>query len=485
MTMNNMPEISKSLVKPSVSDTPGNQPLEKNSQKNLLDHFKQVRSASVDFCSTLSAEDLLLQGAAFASPAKWHIAHTSWFFETFLLQPFASGYQCFDKNFAVMFNSYYNAIGEQHPRHQRGLLSRPAIDKIYQYRQFIDTAMINLLQKTQHKDYQEILQRTLLGLNHEQQHQELFFTDIKYNLSLNPLLPAYRDKSNLTTSKASATITENTELSFIDFAGGLIDIGITLGKSTGIDNNEPPIESFFFDNESPQHKSYIAPFKLSQRLVNNREFQAFIDDGGYQRPELWLADGWACVQENHWEKPIYWLDNDDEFSLSGAQPRVDNAPVCHISAYEADAYARWANARLPSEFEWEFAASHYLNQQQNQNAASINAVEINNAFAKSNLLEQSHLHPQAPPALETDTQKMQQLFGDCWEWTSSAYSPYPGFKAADNAIGEYNGKFMCNQLVLRGGSCVTAQSHIRASYRNFFYPPDRWQFSGIRLAKSV
>lgn len=481
MTMNNMPEISKSLVKPSVSDKHVNQLTEKNSQSNLLNHFKQVRSASVDFCSTLSAEDLLLQGAPFASPAKWHIAHTSWFFETFLLQPFANSYQCFDKNFAVLFNSYYNAIGEQHPRHQRGLLSRPAIEQIYQYRQFIDTAMINLLQQSTHKDYQEILQRTLLGLNHEQQHQELFFTDIKYNLSLNPLLAAYRDKSHLTASKPTTTSTENTELRFIEFAGGLIDIGVNsaLAKNADVDINEPAIESFFFDNESPQHKSYIAPFKLSQRLINNSEFQAFIDDDGYQRPELWLADGWACAQENQWNKPIYWLDNGDEFSLNGVQPRIANAPVCHISAYEADAYARWASARLPSEFEWEFAACQYLNQQQNQSVASINVL------AKNNLLEQNHLHPQAPSALETDTHTMQQLFGDCWEWTSSAYSPYPGFKAADNAIGEYNGKFMCNQLVLRGGSCVTAQSHIRASYRNFFYPPDRWQFSGIRLALSV
>ena len=424
--------------------------------EKLLAQFKMVRKDSLAYCEPLSAEDLNLQAAAFASPGKWHIAHTSWFFETFLLQTFASNYQCFDPDFAVLFNSYYNGIGEQHPRHQRNLLSRPSIQRVYEYRHYIDEHMHALLANTRHKDYSEICQRTVLGIHHEQQHQELFFTDIKYNLSQNPLNPSYSKLQAVTLNPAK---TETTALNFSEYSGGLIEIGLQASPNS----TQSVAQDFFFDNETPRHKFFLAPYRLGNRLVNNAEYQAFIDDQGYQRPELWLADGWACVQENQWSQPIYWQADNQEFTLHGLRARDPHAPASHISAYEADAYARWAGARLPTEFEWEHAA--------------------NKTDPLGNLLDLRQLHPR--PCEHGDISKPQQLYGDCWEWTSSSYSPYPGFKAADNAIGEYNGKFMCNQLVLRGGSCVTPQGHVRATYRNFFYPPDRWQFSGIRLAQST
>lgn len=425
----------------------------------LTEHFKRVREASLAYCEPLSAEDLNLQAAAFASPGKWHIAHTSWFFETFLLQAFVTDYRCFDVDFAVLFNSYYNGIGEQHPRDRRSLLSRPTLQQVYDYRHYIDNQMEILLSDTDHKDFREICQRTVLGIHHEQQHQELFFTDIKYNFSQNPTHPSYQKPApiNPLNQIAAPASRKNAPLDFIDFSGGLIEIGVNEKTS---DNS---IKDFAFDNESPKHSVFLAPFRLSNRLVSNAEYQAFIDDKGYQRPELWLADGWACVQANQWTQAIYWRADNKEFTLHGLREREANAPVCHISAYEADAYARWAKARLPTETEWEHAANSYA--------------------TDGNFIQQNHLHPTAPTTENSNT--LAQLFGDCWEWTSSAYSPYPGFTAADNAIGEYNGKFMCNQLVLRGGSCVTPQSHIRSSYRNFFYPSDRWQFSGIRLAQSL
>lgn len=418
---------------------------------NLFNQFLSVRALSVDHCAPLSAEDLNLQAAAFASPGKWHLAHTSWFFETFLLLPFLPNYECFDKSFAVLFNSYYNGIGEQHARHQRHLLSRPTRELVYRYREYVNEHMrqlfCNIEQHPETKD--DILRRTRLGIHHEQQHQELFFTDLKYNFSVNPLAPAYSQAPEGLTTEFS-----NQPLDFIEYNGGLIDIGV---------DSETTDSEFAFDNESPRHKQYLEPFELANRLISNAEYQTFIDDGGYQRPELWLSDGWSCVQENVWQQPLYWREGSMEFTLGGLRARDPAAPVSHISAYEADAYARWAGARLPTEAEWEHAASQHA--------------------VQGNMLESGKLHPlRANQA--SDGISLQQLFGDCWEWTSSSYAPYPGFKAEASAIGEYNGKFMCNQLVLRGGSCVTAQSHIRASYRNFFYPPDRWQFSGLRLAKN-
>lgn len=415
-------------------------------------HFCKVRRQSETFCKPLAIEDYGLQAVAETSPAKWHLAHTSWFFETFLLQPFATNYQVFNAQFAYLFNSYYNGIGSQYPRSKRGLLSRPVVEEVYRYRQHVDQAMLALL-NCPHPAEAEIHKRVQLGIHHEQQHQELFFTDLKYNLFQNPLYPAYCTSSNAPHQNSCAT---ESELEFIPFNGGLVTVGCEHENA------------FHFDNETPQHSVYLQPFTLANRLISNSDFLQFIEDDGYQRPELWLSDGWSCVQEQQWQHPLYWLKRDGqwlEFTLSGLRPLQAQQPVSHVSAYEADAYARWANARLPTEFEWEHAA---------RQTEALAKIDSSNDFVAS-----QHFHPQG----NKTSAGLQQMFGQCWQWTSSAYSPYPGFKPAAGAIGEYNGKFMCNQLVLRGASCITDEQHARLSYRNFFYPADRWQFSAIRLAK--
>lgn len=396
---------------------------------DLAEDFSLTRRASMDFCAPLQLEDYGLQAAAFASPPKWHLAHTSWFFETFLLKPYLPAYASPNPQYEVLFNSYYNGIGEQHPRDRRGLLSRPTLEEVLAYREHVNRAMLALLGDGDHPDYPAIRERTRLGIEHERQHQELFFTDITYSLAANPLFPAYDPEGALPAVRASEPATS----AWREFPGGLVEIG-HFG------------DGFCFDNELPRHKVYLEPYALAQRLVSNADYQRFIDDGGYERPDLWLADGWATVQAEGWRAPLYWVDRDGqalEFCLQGLQPRRDDSPVCHVSGYEADAYARWAGARLPTEPEWEHAA--------------------------------------APTAAHDEG--LEQLYGARWQWTQSAYSPYPGFRPAANAIGEYNGKFMSNQWVLRGSSFVSAESQSRATYRNFFYPQDRWQFSGIRLAR--
>ena len=414
----------------------------------LIDQFKLVRLASVDACEPLLIEDYGLQAAEYASPPKWHLAHTSWFFETFLLKPFQNNYVTFNPEYEVLFNSYYNSIGDQFPRPKRGLLSRPSVADILAYRQHIDEAMEGLITQN-HPDKSIISQRCLLGIQHEKQHQELFFTDLKYSFSVNPLYPQYQpEKSDTATTQPSSA--ESREIVWQTYTGGLIEIGA-----------DSQTESFTFDNESPAHKVWLEPFTLADRLVTNEEFQLFIDNGGYNNPRYWLADGWAEVQNQQWQHPLYWREIQGrpfEFTLNGLRERVPNQPVCHISGYEADAYACWADARLPTEAEWEFAAR--------QQRCSSADKTVN-------------LHPDAAAGNE----RLLQLYDSCWQWTGSAYRPYPGFKPSRDAIGEYNGKFMCNQWVLRGGSCVSSGDHTRASYRNFFYPGDRWQFSGIRLAK--
>lgn len=412
------------------------------STEDLAAEFFATRAQSVAIAAPLEVEDYGLQAAAFASPPKWHLAHTTWFFETFLLKPFAPDYQPAEALYEVLFNSYYNGIGEQHPRGRRGLLSRPTLAEVQAYRDRVDTAMRSLLESPPAAQRAAILARTRLGIEHERQHQELFFTDIKYSLAANPLYPAYQPELSLAASKL-------VPLGWTAFEGGLIDIG-----SAG--------EGFCFDNEQPRHRVYLQPFEIADRLVSNSEYQAFIDDGGYRRPELWLADGWAVVQAQQWQAPLHWLERDGErleFTLGGLRPRAGSLPVCHVSGYEADAYARWAGARLPREAEWEHAAG-------------------NRQGEAGSGMDSGTLHPQTAVA-----GSLQQLYGACWQWTQSAYSPYPGFAPAQGAIGEYNGKFMSNQWVLRGGSCVTKSSQARPSYRNFFYPQDRWQFSGIRLAR--
>ncbi len=415
---------------------------ERPSREDLVAAFRLTRDRSVADCASLEPEDYALQAAVFASPPKWHLAHTSWFFETFLLKPFLADYQAIDDRYEVLFNSYYNGVGEQHPREQRGLLSRPSLSEVLAYRRHVDEAMLGLLEES-HDEAEVIHQRTVLGIEHERQHQELMYTDIKYSLAANPLLPAFDAEG------WGRAATPARKQLWDAFEGGLVEQGFA---GTG----------FCFDNELPRHPVFLQPFELADRLVTNEEYQAFVDDGGYERPELWLADGWAFLQENDCRAPLHWLERDGEaleFTLAGVQQREDARPVCHVSGYEADAFARWSNARLPTEGEWEFAVKQLGECAQGRDT-------------------QTGLHPVASRAADD-----RQYFGACWQWTQSAYSPYPGFRPAAGAIGEYNGKFMSNQWVLRGGSCVTWSSQARPTYRNFFYPQDRWQFSGIRLAR--
>ena len=402
----------------------------------LLDRYQQVRQVSEKICQPLAIEDYTIQSMPDVSPPKWHLAHTTWFFETFLLVPYLPGYTVFHPQFGYLFNSYYEAVGARHPRHQRGLLSRPTVAEVYRYRAHVDRAMMELLCLVQHPDLADLL---ILGLHHEQQHQELLLTDIKHILALNPLHPIYRDDLQ------PPTFTDST-FQWLKYSGGLYSIG-------------HQSDEFAFDNESPRHQTYLQDYKLGNRLVTNGEYLEFIQTGGYQEAKYWLAEGWATVQAHQWRFPLYWelIDNDWYVMTLGGLQRVDERkPVCHVSFYEADAYATWKGKRLPTEAEWEIA--------------TIDLPQT------GNFLDSDYLDPTPANNLH------HQFFGDVWEWTQSAYLPYPGFQIADGAIGEYNGKFMCNQMVLRGGSCVTSANHIRPTYRNFFPPSTRWQFSGIRLA---
>jgi ergothioneine biosynthesis protein EgtB len=421
------------------------------SRSSLHARYRDIRQRSEQYCAPLNIEDYGLQAVAETSPAKWHLAHTSWFFETFLLKPYVADYTPFHPRFEYLFNSYYNGIGEQFPRAQRGLLSRPTVEEVYVYRHAVDDAMAQLFGK---QVSEEIATRVELGLQHEMQHQELFFTDLKYNLAQSPLHPVY-----LALETSWQTAAEPSAIRWHDIEGGIRLVGSA--KMDAIPNND-----FCFDNETPQHRVLVEPFSLADRPLNNGEVLAFVEDGGYRNAALWLADGWAKVRDDNWQHPLYWQLIDDrwyEFTLHGLQPLDLSRPACHLSAYEADALARWYGARLPTEFEWEVAA---------------NDLEKTNAqmnILAGQFVDHGHYHPKA--------EHQQSLYGGIWQWTSSAYSPYRGYQAAAGAIGEYNGKFMCNQLVLRGGSCVSDRRQLRASYRNFFYPADRWQFSGVRIAK--
>jgi len=404
----------------------------------LEQRFSAVRDDSERFCQPLHSEDYGLQAMPDTSPPKWHLAHTSWFFETFVLRPYQAGYEVFDPAYEVLFNSYYNGIGDQHPRPERGLLSRPSLESVLSYRQHVNEAVLALL-KADHPEGTTIRTLVELGTHHEQQHQELFFTDIKYSLSRNPLAPAYLEQTLEMAAPAPVQ-------GWLEHDGGQFDIGF---RGDG----------FCFDNELPAHEVLLRPFALADRLVTNGEYLEFMAAGGYQRPEFWLSDGWSAVCEQGWEAPLYWREVDgewQEYTLYGMQALDPARPVSHVSGYEADAYARWAGCRLPSEFEWEILAREQPLQGQ--------------------FVDSGYLHPAAAEGGD------HQLHGGLWEWTASPYTPYPGYAPAAGAVGEYNGKFMANQWVLRGGSCVTSRSQLRPSYRNFFYPPDRWQFTGIRLA---
>jgi ergothioneine biosynthesis protein EgtB len=409
----------------------------------VLAQYRSVRRETEQLCEPLAIEDYGIQAMPDVSPPKWHLAHTTWFFEAFLLVPFLPGYQVFHPRFAYLFNSYYQTVGSFFPRPQRGLLSRPTVEEVCRYRVHVDSAMAELVAIAEAPQRDRIISRTVLGLHHEQQHQELLLTDIKYNFAFNPLRPVYRPAPGQA-GKAPVP------LQWLAYDGGLREIGFS-----GTD--------FAYDNEMPRHKVYLEDFQLASRLVTNGEFLAFIEDGGYRRADLWLSDGWAAVQQRNWQAPLYWENIDGQWwimTLAGLRRLDRNEPVCHVSFYEADAYARWCGKRLPTEAEWEVAAQ--------------------DREVHGNLRETGKLHPVAAESGAGNGPV--QLFGDVWEWTQSPYRPYPGFQPLNGSLGEYNGKFMCNQLVLRGGSCVTPQSHIAATYRNFFYPADRWQFMGIRLA---
>lgn len=414
----------------------------------LADRYAACRQQTEALTASLSAEDQMVQSCPDASPAKWHQAHTSWFFETFILSPHLPGYRPYDSGFRDLFNSYYNAVGAQPDKSLRSTFSRPSLDEVRKYRRHVDEHVRQLLQ---HGGSSEVvLELVELGINHEQQHQELLVTDIKHAFWSNPLRPAYRTEAAAVAS-ASALPSQKAQ----NYPEGIREIGADAG-------------SFQFDSESPRHKVFVPAFRLGWRPATCGEYLAFIEDRGYQRPELWLSDGWRAVQTHRWSAPLYWQKNENEwsqFTCSGMRKVEESEPVCHVSYFEADAFARWAGARLPTEFEWEVAAAQLP--------------------VEGNLLESGKFHPQTAPAAKADSIVPLQIFGDVWEWTASAYLPYPGFKPASGALGEYNGKFMSGQMVLRGGSCVTPNSHIRATYRNFFPPETRWQFSGIRLADDI
>jgi ergothioneine biosynthesis protein EgtB len=402
---------------------------------NLTEQYLEARRVMPRLCERLAPEDTVVQSMPDVSPAKWHLAHVTWFFEQFILRECGSDYAPLDDRYHYLFNSYYFSAGQMHARPRRGLLSRPTLAEILEYRAHVDSAMQSLLATS--GDDPDIAFRVTLGMHHEQQHQELFLTDIKHVLSCNPLQPAY---------DASLPQPRQVPAAPMTFEAG----------PTGIQRIGATGDGFCFDNETPRHDTLLHPHSIGSRLVTNAEFREFIDAGGYQNSDLWLSDGWAAVNEHGWDRPLYWSEGlDSEFTLGGPRDIDPHAPVCHASYYEADAFARWAGARLPTEFEWELAAG--------------------SAEPEGNFLESGYLQP-----VPSNTA---QLFGDVWEWTSSAYAPYPGFVPLEGSLGEYNGKFMCNQMTVRGGSCATSLGHIRASYRSFFYPDARWQFLGFRLAK--
>jgi ergothioneine biosynthesis protein EgtB len=407
----------------------------------LAERFKKVRSFSEFLCQPLEKEDYVIQSMPDVSPSKWHLAHTAWFFEAFILSKAIKNYKSIHPQYSYLFNSYYVQMGERFRRDMRGHISRPTVDEVYRYRRYIDEQMLSFLATCSEDMFSVYSPLVEIGLNHEQQHQELILTDIKHVFSCNPLNPVYRFINR--PDPQEGLIKE-----WKEFDEGIMEIG-----ADG--------ESFSYDNERPRHRKYLHDFMLSSGLVTNHEYIAFIEDNGYNRPDLWLSDGFDTVQKERWDAPLYWQKIDGEwyyFTLSGLEKVKMHEPVCHVSFYEADAYARWKGRRLPTEEEWETAAPG----------------EISGNFA-----EEMFFHPAAS---WSELAGFTQIYGDVWEWTGSAYLSYPGFKTPDGALGEYNGKFMSGQMILRGGSCATSSTHIRRTYRNFFQPDKRWQFTGIRLA---
>lgn len=447
----------------------------------LLSRFHEVRNFTTKLSGDLAAEDCVVQSMPDVSPTKWHLAHTTWFFETFILKKWIAGYQPENAQYAYLFNSYYNAAGDMHRRDLRGLISRPTVEETHRYRSSIDDHMDSLLSSADEKLLDEIEPAVVLGIHHEQQHQELLVTDIKHVFAQSPLHPVFRDRQPSvaaatygSASKIDIVPAKPSPLRFVEFDETTVEIG-----HDG--------DGFSYDNEGPRHLALVLPFSLATRPITNGEYIAFIEDNGYARSEFWLSLGWTTANEpasGGWRAPLYWEKHDSvwwNFTLSGFRPIDDSEPVTHISYFEADAFANWSGARLPTEFEWERASA--------------------NLPIDGNFVESERFHPRALAAPEDRhlachgrqasslsssaslSGRLHQMFGDVWEWTRSSYSPYPGYRAAPGALGEYNGKFMCNQYVLRGGSCATSRTHIRRTYRNFFQPEKRWQFNGIRLAR--
>ena len=440
---------------PTLSDTDAGTP---RTGVELLERLRRVRGFTERMCQGMEPEDFVIQSMPDVSPTKWHLAHTTWFFEAFVLTPHSPDYRPYHAEYSYLFNSYYNTVGEQFCRPRRGQLSRPTVRDVMAYRRYVDDHLVKLVDEFEAAGrVDEILGVVTLGTHHEQQHQELLAADIKHVFSINPLQPSWRERPEDGTARGVHS------LEWLPHEGGVCEIG-----HQG--------DVFHFDNEAPRHRVFLEAFELGSRPVTNAEYQAFMADGGYERPELWLSMGWAKVQEtrlkeNDWErfdKPLYWFREDGgwcQYTLAGSRPVNPDEPVVHVSYYEADAYARWAGARLPTEAEWEVASR----------AADAGAGTFSDDFT---------FHPRVM-SVDAPAGRPHQMFGDVWEWTSSAYSAYPGFRPWEGAAGEYNGKFMANQLVLRGGSCATARDHIRPTYRNFFYAADRWQFMGFRLARDA
>ena len=403
----------------------------------LNERFQKIRQQTEAICAPLSSEDMVVQVMLDASPPKWHLAHTTWFFETFLLKPNLAKYREFNPDFVFLFNSYYESIGKRLQRAKRGNITRPSIDEVFAYRKYVNEAMLQLLVQELST---EVLTFVELGLQHEHQHQELLVTDLKYTLGTNPTFPVYQEKEY-----SQLPLVEQ---EWIKVEAGVYEIGFT-------------VDGFSFDNETPRHRTFLEPYAISNRLVTNEEYLLFMQSGGYSEPSYWLMEGWELKKKENWEAPLYWFwyeDNWWHYTLSGFNPIDLEAPVTHISFYEADAFAKWMGLRLPTEQEWEVACNQVKS-------------------TPTNFSENGLFHPQ----VETEI----SFLGNCWQWCYSNYNPYPGYEQAAGALGEYNGKFMINQMVLRGGSCATPESHIRTTYRNFFHPDKRWQFSGIRLAKDI
>ena len=420
-------------------------------RSELSDRFLRVRRITEDICAPLTAEDHVPQPIVDVSPPKWHLGHTTWFFESLLLGRFVPDFKPYHPDFAWILNSYYESLGRRVERPLRGTLSRPTTDEIVKYRSCVTEQMVALAASVAEEHWDEFCDLVVLGLNHEQQHQELLITDLKYILACNPTWPVYRTDTAVRQGHA-ATLPA---LGWVDVSGGRYDIG-----HAG--------DGFHYDNEGPRHTTWLQDFRLADRLVTNGEYLAFVEDGGYEKFDAWLSDAWTQVREEAWTGPLYWHRTDDgwhEFTLGGLVPLDLDAPVCHVSYYEAEAYAFWAGKRLPTEAEWEVAAD--------QSGATPEA---------GTFFDDGAWHPRPLDAATLEPGRLHQLYGDCWEWTGSAYLPYPGYRRFEGPLGEYNGKFMVNQMVLRGGSCATSRDHVRSTYRNFFKCDKRWQFKGIRLA---